>query len=61
MARYGYFDNDRREYVITHPLLPQPWHNYMRNDAYTGLLTHTGGGTSFWKDPLHHCCGTSST
>ncbi|HET6427003.1 MAG TPA: hypothetical protein VFJ30_01240 [Phycisphaerae bacterium] len=54
MARYGHFDDDRREYVITHPLLPQPWHNYMRNGEYTGLLTHTGGGTSFWKEPLHH-------
>ena len=52
MARYGYFDNASREYVITHPELPQPWYNYMRNDEYTGLLSHTGGGPSFWKDPL---------
>jgi cellobiose phosphorylase len=52
MASYGYFDNDHREYVITNPELPQPWHNYMRNEEYTGLLTHTGGGASFWKDPL---------
>lgn len=51
MATYGRFDPRNREYVITHPLLPQPWHNYMRNDEYCGLLTHTGGGTSFWKDP----------
>lgn len=52
MATYGYFDSDHREYVITNPELPQPWHNYMRNEEYTGLLTHTGGGASFWKDPL---------
>jgi cellobiose phosphorylase len=52
MARYGYFDDARREYVITRPELPQPWFNYIRNDEYTGLVSHTGGGTSFWKDPL---------
>jgi len=52
MASYGYFDHDKREYVITNPMLPQPWHNYIRNDEYAGLITHTGGGASFWKDPL---------
>jgi cellobiose phosphorylase len=52
MASYGYFDNANREYVITNPELPQPWHNYIRNDEYAGLITHTGGGASFWKDPL---------
>lgn len=52
MASYGYFDNDNRQYVITNPALPQPWHNYIRNDEYAGLVTHTGGGASFWKDPL---------
>jgi len=52
MARYGHFDDASREYVITHPELPQPWHNYMWNDEYAGLLTHTGGGASFWRDPL---------
>jgi len=52
MASFGYFDNDRREYVITHPELPQPWYNYLRNDEYTALVSHTGGGPSYWKDPL---------
>ncbi|KPK85650.1 MAG: hypothetical protein AMJ81_03200 [Phycisphaerae bacterium SM23_33] len=52
MARYGYFDNANREYVITHPALPQSWYNYIRNDEYTALVSHTGGGTSFWKDPV---------
>ncbi len=52
MARFGHFDEDNREYVITHPELPQPWYNYIRNEEYAGLLSHTGGGTSFWKDPL---------
>jgi N,N'-diacetylchitobiose phosphorylase len=52
MASHGHFDSANREYVITNPELPQPWHNYMWNDEYVGLLTHTGGGASFWKDPL---------
>jgi len=52
MASYGYFDSENREYVITNPELPQPWYNYIRNEEYTALVTHTGGGASFWKDPL---------
>ncbi len=50
--KFGYFDVPNREYVITNPEMPQPWHNYMRNDEHVGLLTHTGGGTSYWKDPV---------
>lgn len=27
--KYGYFDNDNREYVITRPDVPAPWTNYL--------------------------------
>ena len=30
--RYGYFDDDRREYVITRPDTPVPWINYLGTD-----------------------------
>jgi cellobiose phosphorylase len=53
MSAYGHFDPDRREYVITNPELPQPWHNYIANDEHVGLITHTGGGASYWRDPLN--------
>ena len=29
--RYGYFDDERREYVITRPETPLPWINYLAN------------------------------
>ena len=27
--RYGYFDDEHMEYVITRPDTPQPWANYL--------------------------------
>jgi cellobiose phosphorylase len=49
--RYGYFDIHAREYVITRPDTPQPWHNYITNGTFTGYISHTGGGTCFCGDP----------
>lgn len=48
--KYGYFDDENREYVITSPELPHPWINYLGSDNYFGLISHTGGGYSFYKD-----------
>ncbi|MGA2545964.1 MAG: glycosyl transferase [Rectinemataceae bacterium] len=47
---YGYFDDPRREYVITKPDTPLPWLNYIGQDDFFGLCTNTAGGYSFWKD-----------
>ncbi|MEA1997247.1 MAG: glycosyl transferase, partial [Gemmatimonadota bacterium] len=48
-GRYGYFDPECPEYVITRPDTPQPWYNYLINDlGYCALVSHTGGGTSFY-------------
>ncbi len=49
--RYGHFDPANREYVITRPDTPQPWHNYITNGTFTGYVSHTGGGTCFCGDP----------
>ncbi|MDD4819377.1 MAG: hypothetical protein PHD21_00850, partial [Flavobacteriales bacterium] len=46
--KYGYFTPDYREYVITDPRTPRPWFNYMWNERYAGLLSHTGGGFSYY-------------
>ena len=35
--RYGYFDDDHREYVITRPDTPLPWINYLGTGC---LLRH---------------------
>ena len=48
--RYGYFDDATREYVITRPDTPLPWFNYLGCEEYFGLISHTGGGYSFYKD-----------
>ncbi len=49
--KYGYFTEDNREFVITNPRTPRPWFNYMWNEHYGGLISHTGGGFSFLDSP----------
>ncbi|MFN8471486.1 MAG: glycosyl transferase [Anaerolineae bacterium] len=48
--RYGHFDDQAREYVIERPDTPLPWINYLGQDSYFAMLTHTGGGYSFYRD-----------
>ncbi len=48
--RFGYFDDDNREYVITRPDTPLPWINYLGSQAYFGLISNTAGGYSFYRD-----------
>jgi cellobiose phosphorylase len=50
MMRYGYFDDEHREYVITRPDTPLPWINYLGCKEYFGLISNTAGGYSFYKD-----------
>ena len=48
--RYGHFDDAAREYVITTPHTPYPWINYLGSEEFFSLLSHTGGGYSFYRD-----------
>jgi cellobiose phosphorylase len=48
--KYGYFDDSRREYVITRPDTPLPWINYLGSEEYFALISNTAGGYSFYKD-----------
>lgn len=48
--RYGHFDDEHREYVITRPDTPLPWFNYLGTEAYFGLISNTAGGYSFYRD-----------
>jgi len=48
--RYGYFDDENREYVITRPDTPLPWINYLGEETYIGLISNTAGGYAFYKD-----------
>ncbi len=49
--KFGYFDDKNREYRITDPKTPWPWINYLGNDDFFSLVSNTGGGYSFFKDP----------
>jgi cellobiose phosphorylase len=49
-VRYGHFDDNRREYVITRPDTPLPWINYLGTGAYFGIISNTAGGYSSYRD-----------
>ena len=48
--KYGYFDNARKEYVISTPKTPLPWINYLGCEDFFSLISNTCGGYSFYKD-----------
>ncbi len=49
--QYGHFNSDGTEYIVTRPDTPRPWFNYLFNDVYHALISQTGGGFSYTKDP----------
>lgn len=48
--KFGYFDDQNREYVITTPLTPYPWINYLGCENFFGLISNTAGGYCFYQD-----------
>ena len=50
MKRFGHFDDENREYVITEPATPWPWINYLGNSEFFSLISNTAGGYSFYRD-----------
>ena len=47
--QYGYFDDMKREYVITRPDTPAPWANYLGSPEYGAIISNNAGGYSFAK------------
>ena len=47
--KYGYFDEERKEYVITRPDTPAPWVNYLGSPEYGAIVSNNAGGYSFAK------------
>lgn len=47
--QYGYFDDEKREYVITNPDTPKSWSNYLGSTEYGAIITNNAGGYSFYK------------
>ena len=52
--QYGYFDNDRREYVITRPDIPVSWTNYLGVKDLCAVISHNAGGYLFYKNAQYH-------
>ncbi len=50
-SEYGFFDPEAAEFVITRPDTPTPWINYLGQGRYGGIVSNTGGGFSFDRDP----------
>jgi cellobiose phosphorylase len=48
---YGYFDDPKREYVITDPRTPTKWINYIGTLQFGGFVDHTGGALICKNDP----------
>ncbi len=48
--KFGFFDDENREYVITTPKTPLPWINYLGCKDFFSLISNTCGGYSFYKD-----------
>src|SRR5664280_191881 len=48
MTQFGFFDDERREYVVTRPDTPRSWSNYLGSTEYGAIITNNAGGYSFF-------------
>jgi cellobiose phosphorylase len=48
--KYGYFDDNKKQYVITRPDTPLPWFNYLGTENFYGIISNTAGGYCFYQD-----------
>ena len=46
--RFGYFDDQNKEYVIERPDTPRSWSNYLGSTEYGAIITNNAGGYSFF-------------
>jgi N,N'-diacetylchitobiose phosphorylase len=52
--RYGYFDDENREYVIERPDVPVSWTNYLGVKDLCTVISHNAGGYMFYQSAEHH-------
>ena len=50
---YGHFDEAVREYVITEPLTPRPWINYLSTQRMGALVSQGAGGLAWNVNPVN--------
>jgi cellobiose phosphorylase len=48
---YGHFDDPRREFVVTDPLPPTTWINYLGNTRLTAFISQQAGGLAWHVEP----------
>ena len=48
--KFGHFEDQQKEYVITTPQTPLPWINYLGSEDFFSLVSNTAGGYSFYRD-----------
>ncbi len=46
--QFGYFDDERKEYVIDKPDTPKSWSNYLGSTQYGAIITNNAGGYGFF-------------
>jgi N,N'-diacetylchitobiose phosphorylase len=51
--RYGYFDNENREYVIDRVDVPVSWTNYLGVKDLCAIVSQNAGGYSFYRNAEH--------
>ena len=51
MAKYGFFEDEHKEYVVTNPATPIKWCNYVGTLRFGGLVDTTGGSLICKGDP----------
>lgn len=47
--KYGYFDLENKQYIITNPDTPAPWVNYLGSPEYGAIISNNAAGYSFVK------------
>jgi N,N'-diacetylchitobiose phosphorylase len=52
--RYGYFDDERREYVVERVDVPVSWTNYLGVKDLCTVISHNAGGYAFFRSAEHH-------
>ena len=50
LTRFGHFDDEAREYVITRPDTPLPWINYLGSEEFFGAHLEHGGRVLLLRD-----------
>jgi len=50
MGKYGYFDDNAREYIVKKHFPPVPWMNFLTNEDFTAIISNNAGGCAFYKE-----------